>query len=331
MDENKKESIETKNLTIVIPCYNEEAVIRETTKQISKILQQLLDKQKIGRGSRILFVDDGSYDRTWELIKKLMDDNPFVTGIKFSRNFGHQNSLIAGLTTAVKHADMMITIDADLQDDVNVIPKMVEDYLNGIDVVYGVRNNRDTDTWFKRVSADAFYQLMAKFGVRMVPNHADYRLLSKRATQALLKYKERNLFLRGIVPLVGYPSAEVFYARKKRFAGKSKYPLRKMINFAIDGISSFSIAPIKAIMYLGFTIVFLSICLMAYTIAQRIMGNTTAGWSSLMISIWFLGGVQLISLSIIGEYVGKVFTEVKKRPRFEIEKDLYSNQFKSKP
>lgn len=315
------------NLTIVIPCFNEEEVIFETTTEITAIMKRLQTDDKIGTQSRILFVDDGSRDSTWSCIEQLTSENELVTGIKFSRNFGHQNALVAGLTTAVNHCDMAITIDADLQDDVNAIPAMVDKYLDGVDVVYGVRNNRDTDTWFKSHTAKWFYAMMAHFGVKMVPNHADYRLMSKRAIRTLLEYKERNLFLRGIVPLVGYRSDKVYYARKERFAGKSKYPLKKMISFAVDGISSFSIAPIRAIMYLGFTIVGLSLVLMIYTLVQRFMGNTTAGWSSLMISIWLLGGVQLISLSIIGEYVGKVFTEVKRRPRFEIEEDQYSRSF----
>lgn len=289
-------------LTVVIPCFNEQEVIFETTSEISTILEQLITNQQIDAQSRILFVDDGSKDTTWQCIEQLDAANPLVTGIKFSRNFGHQNALIAGLTTAVDHSDMVITIDADLQDDVNIIPKMVEQWSTGADVVYGVRNNRQSDTWFKRHTAKWFYRLMGHFGVKMVPNHADYRLLDKRAICALLKYRERNLFLRGIVPLVGYKSAKVYYTRKERYAGKSKYPLKKMINFAIDGISSFSIAPIRAIMYLGVTIVLLSVVLMFYTVVQRFMGHTTAGWSSLMISIWFLGGVQLVSLSIIGEW-----------------------------
>lgn len=256
------------NLTIVVPCYNEEAVVEETTRQLSIILDKLSGEHLIGEGSRILYVNDGSQDRTWELIEMLMKKNKYVTGIKFSRNFGHQDALIAGLTVAKEHADMTITIDADLQDDVNAIPKMVQDYAEGKDVVYGVRNNRETDTWFKRTTAKLFYRLMAGFGVKMVPNHADFRLLSRRAMVGLLKYKEENLFLRGIVPLVGYPSSKVYYARKARFAGKTKYPLRKMLSFAVDGISSFSIAPIKAILYLGTIIVLLSLYLMIYTIIQ---------------------------------------------------------------
>ncbi|GAA3601736.1 glycosyltransferase family 2 protein [Secundilactobacillus similis DSM 23365 = JCM 2765] len=317
---------QAKTLTIIVPCFNEQEVIFETAKELSAIVNTMIKKQQVSDQSRILFVDDGSKDTTWDCIQQLSTSNPLATGIKFSRNFGHQNALIAGLTVVQDHTDMAITIDADLQDDVNVIPDMVAEYHKGAQVVYGVRNNRETDTWFKRRTAMAFYGLMKRFGVDMVPNHADYRLLGQVAIKGLLKYRERNLFLRGVVPLVGYPSAKVYYARKERYAGKSKYPLRKMLNFAIDGISSFSIAPIRAIMYLGMTIVLMSIVLMAYTLVQHALGHVNAGWSSLMISIWFLGGVQLVSLSIIGEYVGKVFTEVKERPRFEIETDLYTAQ-----
>lgn len=262
----------TKILTIVIPCFNEEEVIFETTNEISILLDDMVNKQTISTNSRILFVDDGSRDSTWKCVKELENKNKYVTGIKFSRNFGHQNALVAGLTIASEHTDLAITIDADLQDDVNAIPRMVDEYIKGCDVVYGVRNNRDTDTIFKRKTAAIFYELMGKFGVNMVPNHADYRLLSKRAIFALLKYKERNLFLRGIVPLVGYKSTKIYYARKERFAGKSKYPLKKMINFALNGITSFSIAPIRAIMYLGFVIVLLSIILTVYTLFSRFNG-----------------------------------------------------------
>ena len=232
------------------------------------------------------------------------------------------------MSVAVKHADMIITIDADLQDDVNAIPKMVDAYLAGNDVVYGVRNSRKTDTVFKRRTALGYYALMKKLGVNLVPDSADYRLLSKRATEALLQYQERNLFLRGMVPLIGFKSTKVYYPRKERFAGESKYPLGKMLHFALDGITSFSIAPIHLILGTGIIIVLISIFLMIYTIYEKLVGNVVSGWSSLMISIWLLGGIQLISLSIIGEYVGKVFTEVKHRPRFNIEEETFSQHFK---
>lgn len=311
-------------LTIVVPCYNEEEVLPETVKELGEILNKLIQENLINQDSKILFVDDGSKDNTWKLIKEYEEINKHVTGIKFSRNYGHQNALIAGMTVAVKKSDMIITIDADLQDDVNAIFEMVRKYHEGIDVVYGVRNSRETDTIFKRRTALVFYKLMEMLGVNMVPNSADYRLLSKRAVEGLLEFHERNIFLRGMVPLVGYKSDKVYYARKERFAGTSKYPLKKMIKFAMDGITSFSTVPIKLIMNLGLLLVIIGIILFVYTIVQKILGHVNAGWSSLMVSIWVLGGVQLICLSIIGEYIGKIFTEVKQRPRYTLEEDDYS-------
>ena len=311
-------------LTIIVPCYNEEEVLPETVKELGKILDKLIQDKLVNKNSKILFVDDGSKDNTWKLIKEYEEINEHVTGIKFSRNYGHQNALIAGMTVSVKKSDMIITIDADLQDDVTAIFEMVRKYHEGVDVVYGVRNSRETDTVFKRRTALAFYKLMELLGVNMVPNSADYRLLSKRAVEGLLEFHERNIFLRGMVPLVGYRSDKVYYARKERFAGTSKYPLKKMIKFAMDGITSFSTVPIKLIMNLGLFLVVIGIILFAYTIVQKILGHVNAGWSSLMVSIWVLGGVQLICLSIIGEYVGKIFTEVKQRPRYTLEEDDYS-------
>ena len=317
-------------LTIVVPCYNEEEVLPETVKELGAILNQLIQAQKISVNSKLLFVNDGSRDQTWNLIQKFSQKHDYVTGIKFTRNYGHQNALLAGMNVAVPYSDMIITIDADLQDDVNAIPQMVDAFLAGYDVVYGVRNSRKTDTVFKRQTALGYYALMKKLGVNLVPDSADYRLLSKRATEALLQYQERNLFLRGMVPLVGFKSTKVYYPRKERFAGESKYPLGKMIHFALDGITSFSIAPIHLILGLGVITVVVSIILMLYTIYEKIRGNVVSGWSSLMVSIWLLGGIQLISLSIIGEYVGKVFTEVKHRPRFNIEQETFSAKFKDK-
>lgn len=310
-------------LTIVVPCYNEEEVLPETVKELGKVLGKLIQDKLVNKNSKILFVDDGSKDNTWKLIKEYEEINEHVTGIKFSRNYGHQNALIAGMTVAVKKSDMIITIDADLQDDVTAIFEMVRKYHEGVDVVYGVRNSRETDTVFKRRTALAFYKLMEMLGVNMVPNSADYRLLSKRAVEGLLEFRERNIFLRGMVPLVGYKSDKVYYARKERFAGTSKYPLKKMIKFAMDGITSFSTVPIKLIMNLGLLLVIIGIILFVYTIVQKILGHVNAGWSSLMVSIWVLGGVQLICLSIIGEYVGKIFTEVKQRPRYTLEENDY--------
>lgn len=317
-------------LTIIVPCYNEEEVLPETVKELGAVLEKMIQDKKVSSESNILFVDDGSKDRTWELISKYSSELGYVSGLKFSRNYGHQNALLAGMTTAVVYADLLITIDADLQDDINAIPKMVEKYHEGADVVYGVRNSRKTDTVFKRQTALAFYALMKKLGVDLVPDSADYRLLSKRATESLLQFDERNLFLRGMVPLVGFKSAKVYYARKERFAGESKYPLKKMIKFALDGITSFSVVPIKLIMGLGFVISIVGIAMFIYTIIQKILGNVISGWTSLMTSIWVLGGVQLICISVIGEYVGKIFTEVKHRPRYTIEIDDYSGKFKNK-
>lgn len=316
-------------LTIVVPCYNEEEVLPETVKELSSLLKQLQASNKISMASKILFVNDGSQDKTWQLISEYTEKYEWVAGIKFSRNYGHQNALLAGMETAVNFSDMIITIDADLQDDVNAIPKMVEKYHEGYDVVYGVRNNRDTDTWFKRQTALAFYSLMKKMGVNLVPDSADYRLLSKRSTKSLLKFSERNLFLRAMVPLVGYRSTQVYYARKERFAGTSKYPLKKMIAFATDGITSFSIAPIHLILWLGILIMLISLLFMIYVLVAKMIGNTVSGWSSLMMSIWFLGGAQLVAMSVIGEYVGKVFTEVKRRPRFTIETETYTDKMKN--
>ncbi len=313
--------------TIVVPCYNEEEVLPETVKELGAIRQNLVGQGAISPASKLLFVNDGSRDKTWQLIQQFTREYDYVAGIKFTRNYGHQNALLAGMSVAVKHSDLIITIDADLQDDVNAIPKMVAAYQAGNDVVYGVRNSRATDTVFKRRTALAYYGLMKRLGVNLVPDSADYRLLSKRATEALLQYRERNLFLRGMVPLVGFKSTKVYYPRKERFAGESKYPLGKMLHFALDGITSFSIAPIHLIMGLGVTTVIISIVLMIYTVVEKIRGNVVSGWSSLMVSIWLLGGIQLISLSVIGEYVGKVFTEVKHRPRFNIEEETYSRQF----
>lgn len=316
-------------LTIVVPCFNEEEVLPETVKELGSILKKMITTSKISDKSKILFVNDGSKDATWELIQKFSKDFEYVTGLKFSRNYGHQNALLAGMTVAVDYSDMIITIDADLQDDVNAIPKMVDDYNQGFDVVYGVRNSRKTDTFFKRRTALAFYGLMNKMGAHIVPDSADYRLLSKRATKGLLAFKERNLFLRGMVPLVGYKSTKVYYARKERYAGTSKYPLSKMIHFALNGITSFSIAPIHLIMYLGLITVLVSFVCMIYTLIERAVGHVVSGWSSLMISIWFLGGIQLISISVIGEYIGKIFSEVKHRPRYTIESENYTSKMQN--
>ncbi|WP_300562949.1 glycosyltransferase family 2 protein [Companilactobacillus sp.] len=313
-------------LGIVVPCYNEEEVLPETNKELTQIISNLVNENKITNDSKIVFVDDGSSDKTWSMIDEYSKTNDYASGVKLSRNFGHQSALLAGVTSASNSCDAVVTIDADLQDDVNAIPKMVDEFLNGSEVVYGVRNNRQTDTSFKRDTAEGFYKVMGWLGVKLVPDSADFRLMSQRACKVLLSYRETNLFLRGIVPMVGFKSAKVYYARKERFAGKSKYPLRKMLKLAINGITSFSIVPIKMIMQLGFLIVLISIGLLIYTIVQKIHGNVVTGWSSMMISIWALGGVQLICISVIGEYVGKIFNEVKHRPRFTIERDIYTEK-----
>ncbi|WP_333489779.1 glycosyltransferase family 2 protein [Enterococcus faecalis] len=282
----------------------------------------MIAKNKVSTESSILFVDDGSKDKTWAIIKRLSEQEEHFKGLKFSRNFGHQNALLAGMTTAVQFADMIVTIDADLQDDVEAIEGMIDAYHDGNDVVYGVRSNRDTDTAFKRKTAEMFYSFMNKLGVNTVPNHADFRLMSNRATKVLLTFKEENLFLRGMVPLVGFPSTKVYYSRNIRVAGESKYPLKKMLNFAMEGITSFSIVPIKMVRNIGFITLLIGIFYMIYSLIQHFTGNVEAGWSSLIISIWFLGGIQLISLSIVGEYIGKIYSEVKGRPRFIIEEEV---------
>ena len=306
-------------LSIVVPCYKEEEVLNETTSRLAAVLEELIKDGKIADDSFILYVNDGSTDGTWQLICHLHAANRYVRGVNLACNVGHQNALWAGLTVAVEHADMIVSIDADLQDDVNAIKEMVDRYHEGCDVVYGVRNERKTDTWFKRTTALAFYKLMQAMGTKTVYNHADFRLMSKRATLQLLKYSERNLFIRGLVPLVGYETAKVYYNRAERFAGESKYPLSKMLNFAVDGITSFSVKPIRLIMALGVVFLFVAFSVFVYTIWSYLTGHAVAGWSSLMLSVWFCSGCILIALGIIGEYIGKLYVEVKARPRFNIE------------
>lgn len=305
-------------LYLVIPCYNEEEVLNETSKRLLEKIKTMIDKEFISKDSRIIFVNDGSRDNTWNIIKELYKSNKIFGGINLSRNRGHQNALLAGLMSVKDKADMVISLDADLQDDINVIDEFVEKYYQGNDVVYGVRSSRDTDTFFKRTTALAFYKLMSGLGVDMVYNHADYRLMSKRALEGLAEFKEVNLFLRGMVPLVGYKYATVEYERHERFAGESKYPLKKMLSFALDGITSLSIKPIRLITGLGFTIFLLSIVFLAYSIVTKLMGKTVSGWASLAGSIWMIGGIQLLCLGIIGEYIGKIYNETKHRPRFII-------------
>ena len=307
------------NLYVVVPCYNEEAVLNETSSRMLDLFGKMKSDGLINDKSRIVFVDDGSKDKTWDIIDTLAKEHKEIAGIKLAHNAGHQNALFGGLMTVKDDCDCAISIDADLQDDINVIPDMVKNFIDGYDVVYGVRNKRETDTFFKRTTAVGFYKLMQLMGVNIVFNHADYRLMSKRALDGLAEFPERNMFLRGMVPLVGYRSTSVYYDRSERFAGESKYPLKKMLSFAFDGITSFSISPIRMISALGAIVCVISVIMAIYALVQKFMGHTDAGWASLMMSIWFIGGVQLLSVGLIGEYIGKLYKEVKRRPRYIIE------------
>lgn len=307
-------------LYIVVPCYNEEAVLHETSKRLKEKMTALINNKKISDKSRVLFVDDGSKDKTWEIIEELHGSDDLFSGLKLSRNKGHQNALLAGLMTAKELADISISMDADLQDDINVVDQFVDKYHDGCDIVYGVRSSRKTDTAFKRGTAGMFYKFMRLLGVDIIDNHADYRLISKRALEALSQFKEVNLFLRGIVKQIGFKSDIVYYERSERFAGESKYPLKKMLAFAFDGITSFSVKPIRLVTVVGFLVFLISIGMIIYTIVQTCLGNTEAGWISLMCSIWFLSGLQIMALGIVGEYIGKIYTEVKARPKYIIDK-----------
>lgn len=309
-------------LYVVMPCYNEEAVLPETSKRMKKKMHQLIEEGKISSKSRVLFIDDGSKDKTWHLIETLHQEDCIFSGVKLSRNRGHQNALLAGLTVASEYADAVISMDADLQDDINAVDKMIDRYKSGCDVVYGVRSKRDTDTFFKRFTAEGFYKLLEKLGGEIVYNHADYRLMSNRALKSLLEYKEVNLFLRGIVPMVGFQSDIVEYERSERYAGESKYPLKKMLAFAFEGITSLSIKPIRMIFNLGIFIGIIGVVGLIYSLIQYISGSTVSGWTSTIMSIWLLGGLQLIAIGVIGEYIGKVYLETKERPRFIIETTL---------
>lgn len=307
---------------LVIPCYNEEEVLPETIRQLTDKLNRMTTAGTISAESKILLADDGSRDRTWQLISQMTRENPYVEGIKLAHNRGHQNALLAGLMTAAPLCDCSISLDADLQDDIEVLDEFVKKYSEGCDIVYGVRKKRDTDTAFKKISAEGFYKIMKALGVDVVFNHADYRLMSKRALEALGEYREVNLFLRGIVPTIGYKTDCVYYDRHERFAGESKYPLKKMITLALDGITSFSVRPLKLISNLGILISILSIFGLLYALISHFTGNTVAGWTATICSIWLLGGLQMLSLGIVGEYVGKIYSEVKQRPRYIIESFL---------
>ncbi len=313
---------------IVVPCYNEEEVLPETTRQLIPLMEGLMDQGKISRKSRILYVNDGSGDGTWRIISGLYQEHGIVSGLNLSRNRGHQNAVLAGLMYAKEHCDAAVTMDADLQDDINAIDEMVGRFQEGMDVVYGVRSSRRKDTFFKKFTAEGFYRLMKWMGVDIIFNHADYRLMSRRVLEQLEDYKEVNLFLRGIVPLIGYPSDQVYYERQERFAGESKYPLRKMLSFAFDGITSFSIKPIRFILSLGTLIFIISIAILVYSVVRHMIGATVLGWSSLMVSIWALGGLQLLAIGVIGEYIGKIYLETKGRPRFAVQDVLDDTETK---
>ena len=309
-------------LYIVVPCYNEEEVLYETTKRLKVKLKEIIKSKKVSNQSRVMYVNDGSKDKTWDIIKEINNNEELFTGISLSRNRGHQNALLAGLLTAKDYADVVISMDADLQDDIDAIEKMIDKYHEGNDIVYGARSTRKKDSFFKRHTAETFYKLMKYLGIDCVYNHADYRLTSKKVLDEFSNFKEVNLFLRGMFPLVGFKSDIVYYERNERYAGNSKYPLKKMLNFAWDGITSFSVKPLRLICILGFIILFISIAIMIYSVIRKLTGNTVPGWTFLSISIWFIGGIQMISIGIIGEYIGKIYQETKRRPRYIISENL---------
>jgi len=306
-------------LFIVVPCYNEEEVLPETSSRLLAKLQSLIAAGKVAPNSRIAFVNDGSKDKTWEIITALNKQNPLFTGINLSRNRGHQNALLGGLMTVKDEADITISMDADLQDDINAVDEMVDKYHAGCDIVYGVRSKRKTDSFFKRFTAESFYRVMDKMGAKTVFNHADYRLMSRRAVEGLAEFKEVNLFLRGIVPMIGYPSDVVYYERAERFAGESKYPLKKMIAFSIEGITSLSTTPIKLITKLGLLMFVVSIGMLIYSVVRLCLGHTVPGWTSIIVSIWAIGGLLMTSIGVVGAYIGKIYLESKGRPRFIIQ------------
>ena len=309
-------------LYIVIPCYNEQEALPITARRMTELLDDMAGKKLIAPDSRVTLVDDGSKDDTWKVISSLHEADGRFEGVKLAHNAGHMNALWAGMTMVVDKCDCLVTIDADLQDDVNAIYGFLEKYAAGADIVYGVRDNRDTDTAFKRVTAQGFYKVMDKLGVETVYNHAEYRLMSRRAVQALLSFGEVNMFLRGMVPLLGFNTEKVYYSRGERVAGETKYPLKKMIAFAIEGITSFSNKPIRFVTYAGIVAALLGLVMAIYTLVSFCTGHTVAGWASMMMSIWLLGGIQLIALGLIGEYIGKIYMETKRRPKFILEEYL---------
>lgn len=312
-------------LTVIVPCYNEEEVLPYTMKRLNEIVHEMIDDGMISQNSKILFVDDGSKDQTWSIIYKESLKNELVRGLKLSRNAGHQNALLAGLMAAKNESDCLITIDADLQDDVQVMKEFIEKYHEGYEIVYGVRNKRSTDSIFKRNSAQLFYKIMSYIGVKLIYNHADYRLMSRRAVEELDRFQESNLFLRGIVPLLGFKSTSVYYERKERKAGQTKYPLKKMISFALDGVTSFSVFPLRIIMFVGFLLILLSLLSGMFHLIF-----TDGTWNPLVMSIWIMGGIQLIALGVVGEYIGRVYMEVKNRPKYIVDIDTFNMPFLGK-
>lgn len=309
-------------LNIVIPCYNEEKALPFTKKELIKKMDDLIKKGLVSENSKVVLVNDGSRDKTWDLIKKLHEENDMFVGVNLSRNRGHQNALLAGLMYAKDNADISISMDADLQDDINVIDDMINKYNEGCDIVYGVRSSRKKDTFFKKFTAEGFYKFMNLMGVEVVFNHADCRLMSKRALIELSNFKEVNLFLRGIVPQLGFKTDIAYYERNERVAGDSKYPLKKMLSFAIDGITSFSIKPLRMITSIGFCILILSFIILIYSLVMKLTGNTVSGWTFIVCSIWLIGGIQTLCLGVIGEYIGKIYNETKHRPRYIVESIL---------
>ena len=313
-------------LYIVVPCYNEEEVLPETARRLKAKVEGMVQAGKIAPDSRVLLVNDGSRDRTWSIISQLHQADPLFSGVNLTRNRGHQNALLAGLMTARDRCNMAISMDADLQDDIDAVDAMVDKYYAGCDIVYGVRSSRKKDTFFKRFTAEGFYHLMNALGAETVFNHADYRLMSRRALEGLAQFQEVNLFLRGIVPMIGYPTATVAYERGERFAGESKYPLKKMLSFALEGITSLSTKPIRLITGLGFFLFLVSLAMLVYSIVRWATGATIMGWASLICSVWAIGGLILLSLGVIGTYIGKIYLETKARPRFLIQEVLDSHE-----
>lgn len=317
-----------KTIWLVIPCYNEEAALMNTADKVRQLIKGLIEKNKISKDSKIAFVNDGSKDNTFEIMKKLCGEDDIFACINLSRNRGHQNALLAGLMTAKDYADAVISMDADLQDDISVIEKFIDEYYAGNDVVYGVRNDRASDTFFKRFTAESFYKFMRLMGVDIVYNHADYRLMSRRAIEGLAEFGEVNTFLRGIVPQIGFPSTTVEYTRRKRELGESKYPFIKMCRFALEGITSFSVRPIKMALVFGVFSFLVSIGMLVYCLYEWFIGNTVSGWASLGVSIWALGGLQLLMIGVVGEYIGKIYLETKHRPKYIIERVIINGKNK---